>query len=400
MSEGHLHRWAVIAGGCLLTLVLLTGLVHTPLVRAEVLSWALARLPALGLRAEVERLDYNLFTLTVGLEAVTLSAEGSETPFFSTDAIRLDLPWSIVGGTLGIQSLEIARPRIAIVREDDGSLNLPEMAETEDTDAEPIGPLQIDRLVVRELDARYADTSVPLSVDGRGVTLDLAFVPGGRLSGRLSMSDGVTLRLGDRETRMTTLEGGVAFDGTALFIGRPHAGSAGGAHAPGRHGKSPGRTTRGWTCDTKVAWRPSAWLPGSDSIRYRADRSCSPALQQGPLTAPGVTLDLTSDGLAWSTLGDLSLEVRAAMSGPVARLEFFRATLAGGEILGDAQLRLDDEGSSRVRCAVHGSEPGHACEPRARSARSYRCRRRRRRRARMDRAGCDDGSRQGLDPAA
>ena len=133
MSEGHSRRWRVITGACLLTLVLLAGLVHTPLVRAEVLSWALGRLPALGLRADVERLDYNLFTLTVGLEAVTLSAEGSDTPFFSTDAIRLDLPWSNVFETLGIQSLEIDRPRITIVREDAGSLNLPEMAEAEDT---------------------------------------------------------------------------------------------------------------------------------------------------------------------------------------------------------------------------------------------------------------------------
>ena len=348
MSKGHPHRWRVVAGGCLLTLVLLAGLVHTPLVRAEVLSAALARLPALGLRADVERLDYNLFTLTVSVEGVTLSAEGSDTPFFSTDAIRLDLPWSSVRGTVGIQSLEIVRPRIAIVREDDGSLNLPEMAETESRDAEPIGPLQIDRLVVRDLDARYADSSASLSVDGRGVTLDLAFVPGGRLSGRLSISDGVTLRLGDRETRMTTLEGGVAFDGTALFV------DALTLEAPEARMRLDGTMSllaNDQRMDVRYegrldAERVAPWV-GLDPIP-RGQIAFS-GTAQGPLTAPGVTLDLTSDGLAWSTLGTLSLEVRAAMSGPVATLEFFRATLAGGEILGDAQLRLDDEGSSRVR---------------------------------------------------
>ena len=348
MSKGHPHRWRVVAGGCLLTLVLLAGLVHTPLVRAEVLSAALARLPALRLRADVERLDYNLFTLTVSVEGVTLSAEGSDTPFFSTDAIRLDLPWSSVRGTVGIQSLEIVRPRIAIVREDDGSLNLPEMAETESRDAEPIGPLQIDRLVVRDLDARYADSSASLSVDGRGVTLDLAFVPGGRLSGRLSISDGVTLRLGDRETRMTTLEGGVAFDGTALFV------DALTLEAPEARMRLDGTMSllaNDQRMDVRYegrldAERVAPWV-GLDPIP-RGQIAFS-GTAQGPLTAPGVTLDLTSDGLAWSTLGTLSLEVRAAMSGPVATLEFFRATLAGGEILGDAQLRLDDEGSSRVR---------------------------------------------------
>ena len=348
MSEGRFRRWQVIAGGCLLIFVLLAGLVHTPPVRAGVLSWALARFPASGLRADVERLDYNLLTLTVSLEAVTLSAEGSDTPFFSTDAVRLDLPWSNVRGTLGIQSLEIDRPRIAIVRENDGSLNLPETAGAEDADTEPIAPVQIDRLVVRELDARYADASVSLDVDGRGVTLDLAFVPGGRLSGRLSVSDGVTLQLGDHETRMTALEGGVAFDGAALFV------DALTLEAPEARMRLDG-TVSLLAADQRIdvryegrldAERLAPWV-GLDSIP-RGQITFS-GTAQGPLTAPGVTLDLASDGLAWSTLGNLALEARAEMTGPVARLESFRATLAGGEILGDAELRLDDEGSSRVR---------------------------------------------------
>ena len=347
MSEGHRHRWRVIAGGCLLTLMLLAGLVHTPFARAAVLSWALERLPALGLVADVERLDYNLFTLTVSLEAVTLSAEGSDTPFFSTDAIRLDLPWSSLRGTLGLQSLEIVRPRIAIVREDDGSLNIPEIAETERGDAAPIRLLQIDRLVVRELDARYTDSSASLSVDGRGVTLDLAVVPGGRLSGVLSMSDGVTLRLGDRETRMTTLEGGVAFDGTALFVDAltleaPEAGL--------RLDGTVNLLADNQRMDVRYegrldAERAAPWF-GLDPIP-RGQIAFS-GTAQGPLAAPEVTLDLGSDGLAWSTLGELSLEVRAAVSGPIATLEFFRATLAGGEVSGAAHLRLDDEGASRV----------------------------------------------------
>ena len=355
MPEGRPHRRFVIAGGCLLVAGLLVGLVHTPLVRAGVLSWALARLPAVGLRANVERLDYNLFALTVGFEAVTLSVEDSDTPFLVTDSIRLDLPWSIVGGTLGIQSLEIDRPSVAIMRRDDGSLNLPAMAETASVnaettsaDAEPIGPLRIDRLVVRDLDARYADTAVPLAVDGRGMTLDLASVPGGRLSGRLSMSDGVTFRLGDHETTMTTLEGDVSFDGAALFVDAltleaPEAR----LRLDGTVSLLAGDQRMDVRYEGRLDAEPVAPWVGLDPIP-RGQIAFS-GTAQGPLTTPAVTLDLTSDGLAWSTLGNLSLEVRAAMSGPVATLESFRATLAGGEILGEAQLRLDDEGFSRVR---------------------------------------------------
>jgi outer membrane protein assembly complex protein YaeT len=347
----------MVAGGFLASVAVIAGLVHTPPVRSTVLSWALARLPVLGVRADVERLDYNLFTLTAGLSGVTLFAEGSDTPFFSTDAIRLDLPWSVVGGTVDIQSLEIARPRIAIVRESDGSLNLPEIADTGDTDAKPIAPLRIDRLVVRELDVRYADTSVPLSVDGRGVTLDLAVVPGGRLAGRVAMSEGVALNVGDRDTRMTTLDGGVAFDGTTLFI------DALTAEAPEAHVRLDGSMSLLATnqhldlrYDARLdAERVAPWI-GLDPIPQGAV-ALSGTLR-GPLGAPDVTLEATSDQLAWSTLGDLTLEVRAEISGPVAEVEFFRATLAGGEVSGDGLFQLDDAGASRVNARLTNLDIG------------------------------------------
>ena len=344
------HRWRVIAGGVVVALALLTALVHTPLVRAGILSWALPRLEAAGLRADVDRLDYNLFTLTVGLQDVAVFATGSETPFFSTDAIRLDLPWSVVGGTLGIQSLEIDRPRIAIERGENGSLNLPEIAAAEDAgaDAGPASPLRIDRLVVRGLDARYADAAVPLSVDGRAVTLDLDRGSGDLLAGRLSMSGGVTLRLGDRETTMTTLEGGVAFDGSALSVDTltleaPEAR----VRLDGTVSLLAGEQRMDVRYEGRLdAERLAPWAGLDPAPRGRIAFSGS---AQGPLTAPDVRLDVRSDGLAWSTLGDVSLEARAAMSGPVVTLESFRASLTGGEISGEARLQLDDEGSSQVR---------------------------------------------------
>jgi hypothetical protein len=118
------RRWRALAGGLVVALVLLTSLLHAPFVRARVPAAALARLQDSGIRASADRLDYNLFALTGGLQGVTLTAAGSDTPFFSADAIRFDLPWSVVGGTPAVQSLELDRPRIAIVRQADGSLNL------------------------------------------------------------------------------------------------------------------------------------------------------------------------------------------------------------------------------------------------------------------------------------
>ena len=353
------RRARVVAGGLAVTLALLAGLAHAPFVRARVLVAALSFLQDSGIRASAERLDYNLFALTGDLQAVTLSAAGSDTPFFSADALRLDLPWSVVGGTLAIQSLELDRPRIAVIRQEDGSLNLPETAEAEDTEtaSAPIGSVRIDRLVVRELDARYGDASMPLSVDGRAVTLDLNRVPGGEVMGRLSMSDGVMLSLGDRHTTMTTLDGGVTFDGTAvsvesLTLEAPEARIqldgivsllAGDQHVDVRY---QGRVD---------AERLAPWI-GLDPLP--SGHVAFSGTAQGSLTGPDVTVDIATDDLAWPPVGTLALDAQATISEQVATLESFRAMLAGGEISGDGRLRLDEAESSRVRAEFRDVDLG------------------------------------------
>lgn len=300
------HRWRVVAVALCVSVVLAVGLVHTSVVRTRVLSWVVSLLRDSGIRAEIGQLDYNLLALTVGLEDVTLSAEGSETPFFATDAVRLDLPWSIVGGTLAIQSLEIDRPTIALLRGDDGSLNLPEFAETQpEPDAAPVGPLRIDRLVVRQLGVRYGDASIPLSVDGRGVTLDVRGEAGGVLAGRLSMSDGVTLGLGERETMMSTLDGGVGFDGTTLSL---NALTLEAPEARLQFNGTIGLLAGEQRVDVRYEGRLSAeriapWV-GLDPTP--SGQVAVSGAARGPLAQPDVSLDLTTEGLAWSTLGPLS----------------------------------------------------------------------------------------------
>jgi len=343
------HRWRIVIAALIASVAIVAALIHTPPVRARVLSSVLSRLPAAGIEATIDGLDYNLFTLTVGLRSVTLSAVGSDVPFFSADAIRVDLPWSLLAGTLAVQSLEVDRPRVAVVRGENGSLNLPEMAANDaDADPQPLGPVRIDRLAIRELDARYADLPASLSVDGRGVTLDLDLEQPDLLAGRLSMSDGVTLRLGDRETRVETLEGDLAFDGAtlalrSLILEAPEArlqleGSvtllAGAQHMDLRY-------------DARLdAQRVAAW----------ADLEPAPSGQvllsgavRGPLATPDVTVAVASDRLAWSSLDGLSINAHAALSGDVVTLESFRATMAGGEVSGEAVLTLADAGSSRLR---------------------------------------------------
>lgn len=346
------HRWLAASTALAATAVAVAVLIHTPPVRAWVLSSLLSRLPAAGLEARIDALDYNLFLLRVGVRGVELSAAGSDVPFFSADAISLDLPWSAVTGTLAVQALDVDRPRIAIVRAPDGSLNLPETAADDpDADAEPIGAVRIDRLAIRGLDARYADTPASLSVDGRGVTLDLDRGQGDLLAGRLSMSDGVTLRVGDRDTRVETLEGDLAFDGAALTI------EALALDAPEARLQLDGVVTL-LAGEQRLELRYDARLD-AERLAPWADLDPAPrghvtlaGTVRGPLAAPDLTVAVASDGLAWSSLGALSLDARAALSGTLVTLESFRATVAGGEIAGDAVVHLENDGSSHLRARV------------------------------------------------
>ena len=98
-------------------LALVAVAIHTPPVRSAVSSWVVTRLQsAAGVQATIARLDYNLFTLTFSAGNITLAAEGSSVPFFSAEAVRVDLPWTILRGRIAVESLEIDNPSVTIVR--------------------------------------------------------------------------------------------------------------------------------------------------------------------------------------------------------------------------------------------------------------------------------------------
>ena len=137
-------------------LVLVAVAIHTPPVRSAVNSWVVTRLQsAAGVRATIARLDYNLFTLTFSAGNITLAAEGSSVPFFSAEAVRGNLPWTILRGLIAVESLEIDNPSVTIVREADGTLNLPASSGAA-SDPAP-GSIDVGRFVIRRLRVRYED---------------------------------------------------------------------------------------------------------------------------------------------------------------------------------------------------------------------------------------------------
>ena len=343
------HRWLTVAGVLLVLLASGAWLLHSSFIRRQVLTWAIERArTSAGIEATVGRLDYNLFTLRVSLDTVTLTRDGAETPFVAFDKVRIDLPWTILRGRKAIQALEVERPRVTITRGEDGTLNLPDVGSADAAEPPPeSAPVEIGTLTIRDLSLTYDDRPLNLSVEGRGVGLTLASAGAAGIAGRLVARDGVRVRLGDRETVISRLDGRLTFDGRALGF------DAVTVSAPEAEVRLDGRVDL-----IAAVPRIDARFDGTATLEavapwVVADSRVSGTVRasgtiEGPLGSPRVSLVLSGANLTWAGQ-PASLDARAALSADTATVETLRVTLAGGEITGDARVAFGEEQLSRAR---------------------------------------------------
>ena len=310
---------------------------HAPFVRSRVLAMAVDTLRAEGVHADIDRLDYNLFTLRASIGRAAFSAPGQGVPFLTLDRFSIDLPWSVVRGPIAIESLEMIRPAITIARGEDGRLNLPDIASSD----EPFEPIDIGRLLVSDLALGLADRPIELTVDGRAVTLDMAQAGGAPLSGRLAMNGGVAVKYGGRETAVTRIDGGFSFDGTTMTID----GLA--IEAPEAQVRFDGTVdllTAAPRVDVRyqgraILERLARWIAPAESISGAIDFSGSAT---GALDAPDVTLTLSGRDMAVRDQRGIALDVSGALSASAATLGRLRVALGGGTLEGRATLALAD----------------------------------------------------------
>ena len=341
-------RWALSALAAVLALLLIAALVaHAPFVRRAVLAEVVARLATMGLRLEARDLSYDLVTLSARLDDVTLAGRDPATPFLHADAARVDLPWSVIRGSLAIQSIEIDRPRLTIVRDAAGATNLPSFTTTAASGA--LAPVAIDRLLIRDLAATFTDASSGTSIAASGVTLDMRRGVAGPLTGTLSMARPATMQIADRATRIDSLQGRLAFDGRTLTLGTLDL------QSPEVHAHVEGRADL-------LAAAPRA------ALRYRAQADVqraapwlgiAAATPTGTLTVSGsvdgpfgeltAQADLASDHLEWPGLGAVAVTGRGVFAGSTVRLDALHASLAGGEISADGSVQIHDAGGSSAR---------------------------------------------------
>jgi outer membrane protein assembly factor BamA/autotransporter translocation and assembly factor TamB len=336
------------AGLLVLALVLAAGViavvVHTPAFRRFVLRYAVTEVQRrYGIRLEAARLDYNLASLRIGLAEIRIAVERSpDAPFFEADYLRASLSRRVLMGIIALDEIAVTGGRIHIVRNGDGLTNLPESSDSRG--GEPAA-LDIERLVAPGFRVDVEDAQADLTLRIPGINIDI-----GRAAGRISLVAPATLSAGMRSTRVSTLEGGAAFDGRALRLSnvqlRADEGSArldGVVFLLVRDGSVDLRATG--TADVE---RLARW--GIENTELPRGTIAFEAHATGVFATPVTDIQISSPRLTWSSgaaSGGLRLivaDLAATSRVTTARAEVqdMRFSFAGGKVTGKAQIPFDD----------------------------------------------------------
>ena len=206
---------AVVGAGFLL--IAYTTL-HLPFVRARVLEAARGyALRELGIVVDASSLHYAVLARSVELRNVSLAASAGEPPFLQAEAIRLVLDRSVFRGVVAVDRLDLACPRLAIVRHANGTTNLPH---GRSSSGEP-APLDLGRVSVNALSITLADESTGREVAIGPLDLSLGTSPGASQPGTFGPSP-FSVRLPAPPSQPTTvsgtLNGRLAFDGARVTV--------------------------------------------------------------------------------------------------------------------------------------------------------------------------------------
>src|SRR5712691_1179414 len=212
MMLAGMRRLGLVAGAVIAAVALFVLVVHTPPVRRFVLRHAIAEVQRrYAIRIEAGRLDYNLAALTIGLAQVRIAADRTpDRPFFEADYAQAALARRALMGVVAFDDIAVTNGQVHVIRDRDGRMNLPESSDTPSGEpaALDVAHLSAPRLVV---DVKDAQNDLSLAIPG--ITLDV-----GRSQGRVALNAPATLAIGKQQTRISTLDGGAAFDGRALKL--------------------------------------------------------------------------------------------------------------------------------------------------------------------------------------
>jgi outer membrane protein assembly complex protein YaeT len=322
----------VLAGLLLLGL----GVLHLPSVRGRVLDRARAYAEReLGLRLSASSLSYSLLTRTIELRDVSLTSSAAAQPFLEADHAVVVLGRALFRGRITVTRISLTRPRVTVIRDPDGSLNLP-ASRAGPGPAAPLhfGVVSVTDLSVR-LDDRVAQRSfaigpVDLSMDtGASSGRPGAFGPGA-----------FTARVGQVETSGTA-SGRLGFDGTRVRIEE--------LTAETKEGRV---VVRGWADvvgdqpQVSVLANARVTLPQAASLARLDLRGLAGHLDgtlhaSGALTAPTLALAVSGRDVTHPSLGPIRLNGRSSLSAARAVINTLDVSAASGALHVEGTVHLD-----------------------------------------------------------
>ena len=226
----RLRILGVIAGSAVLLLLLLLAALHTPPVKRYVLSQVTRLLADSQIAFTAQRLDYNLFTLSLVLQDVTLRAVGADdAPAFAhIDRGTVDLSlFALLRGQYVIERGTITRPTIHVVLDEGDRHNLPRLPQRADTGerAEPIDYL-IREFSISDAELRFEDRRQRLDAHLPVSSIDVQGQQVSRHRVRLTAGGG-QVRLQDRHADIARVAGDLVIDRDAIRVEELELGATG-----------------------------------------------------------------------------------------------------------------------------------------------------------------------------
>jgi outer membrane protein assembly factor BamA/autotransporter translocation and assembly factor TamB len=331
-----MKRLGLLAAAAVVLVVAFVLVAHTPPFRNLVLRYVIGEVQRrYAMRIDASRLDYNLAALTLGLADVRLAAERTPSdPFFEADYVRVALPSRALLGAIAFDDITVTSGRIHLLKAAGGRMNVPESSETPSGEpaALDIGHLSAPRLLVD-----FTDSENDLHVTIPGITLDV-----GRNQGRVTLNAPATIRVANRETSITNLDGGSSFDGRALKLSalslRAEEGSLQVDGMVSLLVREPSLDVR--TVGTVDVERAARW--GIETGERPRGSLAFDIRAQGPLDAPVADVHATSGRIDWERISVRDVLLQSHVTADGADVETAQFTMAGGRTTAKGQVPFAD----------------------------------------------------------
>jgi outer membrane protein assembly factor BamA/autotransporter translocation and assembly factor TamB len=320
----RLRRLAAVLAGLV---VLGLAVVHLPPIRSRVLDRGRAYAEReFGVALRASSLRYNLLKRSIEFRDLSVASASGGEPVLEADRLGVVLGPGLLLGRITVTRISLDRPRLTLVRNADGTVNLPASRNGERQQSPVrLGTVTVTALSVR-LDDRLARRSftvgpLDLSVDTTNpASRPGAFGPGtfsvragpvetsGTIAGRLAF-DGARVRI--EELTAETGEGRISFAGWADVIGERPAVSSRAA--------------------------VTANLPGAARFMRVDARDMTGQVEatidlSGPLAAPAVEVAVTSRDASCAPLGAIRLAGRSSFNGTRVEIEALGIDSAAGSV--------------------------------------------------------------------